>query len=193
MMKKKKWLVILIIIFILLLIPIGKSVWDELLSNIVPWTRTAFSDFQKYEDLLNDQHFFTLYHFTDDIESDSEDAKYYVHRRYKDKMTAYSIVLSQNMYADIIKKQIEYYLQDCDEYGIPLVYVIGEPEKWTVVDLREKEIEVDFLDNVMQEPENIQDYYCLVIIRNGSCYTGVIANDTTHEMIEFSVEIPDEY
>lgn len=93
-MKKKRVFILILVIF-LLLIPIGKSVWDELLSNIIPWTRTSFS-----------------------------------------------------------------------------------------------EIEVDFLDNVMQEPENIQDYYCLVIIKNGPCYTGVIANDTTHEMIEFSVEIP---
>lgn len=192
-MKKKKWLVILIIIVLLLLIPIGKSVWDELLSNILPWTRTFFSDYQKYEELLNDQHFFATVRFIDEIPADSGEVKYYVYRRYKEKKAAHSIKLSEDKYTNIVKSQMEPYLQDCDEYGIPLVYVIGESEKWTVVDLREKEIEVDFLDNVMQEPENIQDYYCLVIIRNGPCYTGVIANDTTHEMIEFSVEMPDEY
>lgn len=74
---------------------------------------------------------------------------------------------------------------------------MSENECWSLSDLSQLEMDTDFFGEVMHDSEVQQNYYCVVVMSistsRGICYTGVIANDTTHEMIEFSAEIPEEF
>ena len=191
---KKKTVVLISIISLILFSFFMMYLWDRLLSDIFPWTKTNFSDYQKYTELLDKHHFHASYRFIDEIPEGAIDVKYYVHQRFREKYAAHSVVLPEKQYYNSINSRIESYCERCSE-AAKLVYVMNEGIAIDIKALGEMGVEVAFLENVMQKPAQ-QGYYCIVVVcvntTHGTCYTGVVVNDTTHEVIEFSVELPDE-
>ncbi len=193
---KKKTVVIISIISLILFSLFMMYLWDGFFSNIFPWTKTNFSNYQEYIELLDEHHFYASYRFVDEIPKDALGVEYYVHRRFREKYAAHSIVLSKAQYVEIVKNRVKPYRDSCDGRAEWLEYVLDEDEKCDIEELKKMNIDVDFLENVIQTSNEQNDFYCLVVnginTTHGTCYTGVIVNDTTHEVIEFSVELPDE-
>lgn len=190
-MKKTKKILLTICISVCVIL-FAKSLWDEILSSFIPWTRTNFRDYQEYIELLDDQHFYASNRFIKEIPAEAIGTEYYVKRDYKEKYAAHSIVLGDE-YEQIVKERVTPYLENCNGDTRRLIYSLQE-QGWGIDDLKQAGAEVDFIQNVMQNPNEQQEYYCLVVIRIGTyhgIYTGVILNDTTKELIEFSVEVPE--
>ena len=171
--------------------------WDIGIHDFFPWTRTYFASHDKYIELLEERSFYANRQFIDEVPDEASSVKYYCHQSFKNKMAAHSIVLNENMYKKTIEKQSQIYKDYSEGYGSGLIYLRNEDKTWFVDDLEQLGFDESFLNNVIHKPEAQHEYYCFVVISvNTACgirYTGVIANDTTHEMIEFSVEIPDEH
>lgn len=187
-MKKVKIILITICIAAFIIF-FGKILWDGILSHVFPWTKTNFCNYQEYIELLDEHHFYASYRFVKEIPKEAADVKYYWHQDYKEKYAAHSIVIAEN-YEKIAEGRMPPYLECCDGNTTELVYALQE-ERCGIDDLRRAGVEIDFIQNVLQNSEEQQEYYCLVVIKIGRCYTGVILNDTTQEIIEFSVEVPD--
>ena len=53
-----------------------------------------------------------------------------------------------------------------------------------------------FVNTVMRNPDTLQDYYFYIVVRVDAPskfrYSGVILNASSNELIEFSVELPQE-
>lgn len=192
MKKKISWALVVVAILYY-----AATYWTVIIADFVPWTRTNFISYDNYINLLDNRSFYASSQFVDEIPDGSSSVKYYCRQVFKNRKAAHSIVLDENMYLKIIENQKEGYRNYGESEACELIYLMDGNECWSVNDLKQLVVEESFLREVMQNPGRQQDYYCLVVISinttRGICYTGVIANDTTHEMIEFSVEIPDEY
>lgn len=193
-MKKK---IIKFIVALITILGCGVYLWNIGFHDFIPWTRTYFARYDEYIEFLNNRSFYASSQFVDEIPEGSSSVKYYCRQVFKNRKVAHSIVLDENMYLKIIKNQKEGYRNYGESEACELIYLIDENEKWSVNNLKQLVVDDTFLREVMQNQGKQQDYYCLVVISinttRGICYTGVIANDNTHEMIEFSVEIPDEF
>ncbi len=189
-MKKVAKKVGISIIVVSVLLCIGLYFWDGLFSSILPWTRTSFRSYESYINLLDNHHFLASYRFIDEIPANATLVKYYCHRHFKKKYAAHSIVLAEEDYERITRSQMLKYYERCNE-NTSLVYQIQENECWKIDDMKKAGIDIDFISNVMHNPDEQEEYYCLIDTRIGRvCHTGVVVNDTTHEMIEFSVQLP---
>ena len=191
-MKKAAKIVGISVIVVSVLLCIGLYLWNGLFSHILPWTRTNFRSYDSYIKLLDAHHFFASSQFIDEIPANAISVKYYFHQKYKEKYAAHSIVLAEEDYERITRSQMVPYYESCDDYeSDTLVYEIQENESWKIDDMKKAGIDIDFISNVMQNPDKQEEYYCLIDMRIGRvCHTGIVVNDTTHEMIEFSVELP---
>lgn len=168
-----------------------------MLSNVIPWTRTAFLYHESYLDLLDDRHCFGVIHFSQEIPGGAENPVYYWHQDKMEHYTAYSVKLENKQYEEVVKNRLSAYHSEMDgnEDGIVYEwkgssYTYIETSKWY-----DKE-KLHYIDKMMQNPGAKQQYYFLIVVcyntSTGTSYNGVILNDITQEMIEFCFELKDE-
>ncbi|MBE5864935.1 MAG: hypothetical protein E7292_01815 [Lachnospiraceae bacterium] len=166
--------------------------WEMGVSDFVPWTRTYFTSYEQYIKYLEWHSFPGTNLFIDEVPDDTSSEKYYCRQVVKKNIAAHSNVLNENVYRETLESR----KQEHRDYGNKIIYMNDKGDCWHVDSLNQLGVDESFLDKVMHQPEEQQEYYCLIVISinsfRGTCYAGLIANDTTHEMIEFIIEIPDE-
>ena len=166
--------------------------WEMGVSDFVPWTRTYFTSYEQYIKYLEWHSFPGTNLFIDEVPDDASSAKYYCRQVVKKRIAAHSMILNENVYRETLESR----KQAHRDYGNKIIYMNDKGDCWHVDSLNQLGFDESFLDKVMHQPEEQQEYYCLIVISinssRGTCYAGLIANDTTHEMIEFIIEIPDD-
>jgi len=197
-MLMKKWEKIINKICTLLVIGIiGEFLWDTLISELVPWTRTVFLDHQSYIQLLQDESCSGGCDFLKDKPIGACETNYYWHRDFVERFAAYSMVLADVEYDTIMVTRLEDYYKEYAEVEELIKYVMQD-EKVLYIDDSNwyDEEKLNYIDKVMQNPGMSHQYYFLIVTQfhtpTGICYNGVILNDITHELIEFSAELRDD-
>ena len=169
-------------------------IWNSLLSDIFPWSKTDFSDYEEYKELIYEQN--VIAHFPDELPEDASNAKYYYRRNFKEKYAAYSFVLPKEELKQYAEERMASYYDFYKDFSDAIFYCHQEDAIYSFKALKRECEGLDFVDYIMQESQEQQGYYCLIVIRTGTyhgiCHRGVLMNDTTCEVIEFSVEIPGE-
>lgn len=180
----------------LLILLIGQYLWNGILHDFFPWTKTNFESYKEFTCFLIEHSFSGSEQFINSFPENSSGAKYYIDQKLRKKAVAYSVVLDQNAYKTSIENQMIKHQRFIEWGADELIYIRNLNESWSVDNLAQLKMNTDFLVEVMHEPNEQQNYYCAIVVTRKETdviiYTGVIANDTTHEMIEFCVEIPDE-
>lgn len=184
-----------IIIFLLVGI-LCLYVWDIGGSDMFPWTKTYFTSYSNYIRFLREHSFYAAEYFSEYIPETSSSVEYFCYQNFKEKNVAHTIVLQEEEYKSILEKKKDLYIEYSNSLASEIIYVLEDEICWNIENIKEKNIDVDFLGKVMHLKQQ-QNYYCLIVFKtntiHGTCYTGIIANDSTYEIIEFSVEIPKEY
>lgn len=196
-MKKivKYFIIILIFAFI---IWYSTVLWYGLFSCYIPWEKSFCFNYRDYKKTLDNYNFFSCYYFPEDIPEETLSLKVFSQQDASyNRYTGYAIILDEILYYEMLNKRMDYY--NGVQSVVPLtelLYKKRENEQMNILESVSSDVDIGFVSKIMQCPEQNQDYYFLVIIKNnisrGKCYTGIVANNTTHEMIEFSVEIPRE-
>lgn len=194
-MKKNKGL-IASLICILSIVVCGFLAWDVVLYEIIPWTKTEFVSHQSYLKLLAKNHGFGEVFFVKDIPKDSGDVRYYWHRDFIENFAAYSVILSEKDYEKIAENRLEAYYGEWQEYEDDVIYVLQGEDYCYIEDSgwynQEK---LRYIDEVLSSSEE-QGYYFLIVVKfyttTGTSYNGVMLNDSTQELVEFSFELADE-
>ncbi len=181
----------------ILLIWLCYKFWEGALSNFIPWTRTWFYSHESFDDLLETNHCFAGGYFIQELPQSANDVRYYWHRQFVEKFAAYSMLLEEMDYTNIIPERLEYYQeQDIKLERKRIVYEFKGEDYWYIEDSELYQKYFSFISEILHNPEAEGQYYYIVINKlntiNGTCYNGVILNDVTHEVVEFSVEIREE-
>ncbi len=189
---------ICIVLFVLLIVFLSfRSCWNVVLSNVIPWTRTAFSDHESYLDLLDDRHCFGVIHFSQEIPDEAENIVYYWHQDKWEHYTAYSVQLGKKQYEEVVANRLSAYRREMDGCEDDIVYEWkGAPHTYIETSRWYEEEKLHYIDKLMRHPGAKQQYYFLIVVcyntSTGTSYCGVILNDITQEMIEFCFELKDE-
>ncbi len=194
-MKKMKKIFIAICISVLILL-FAKFSWDEFFSNIFPWTKTDFASHQEYMELLEEHHCFGRFSFINEAPTNVAEEKYYWHRDFKEMYAAYSRVLSDEEYSGVVEKRNEFYSETWKDWDNVVMYQV-QGENFHYVDESEWfKNELGFVNTVMRNSDTLQDYYFHTVVRVDAPskfrYSGVILNASSNELIEFSIELPEE-
>ena len=120
-MKKTKKILLTIFISVCVIL-FAKSLWDEILSSFIPWTRTNFSNYQEYMELLEEHHCFGRSSFINKVSSNMADGKYYWHRNFQEMYAAHSMLLSEEEYLGIVEKRNEFYSETWKGWDNVVVY-----------------------------------------------------------------------
>lgn len=195
--KLKKIGIKKIIITLCIAIPISWYVyviWDGLLSNIFPWTMTFFGNYESFDELLDDRYCGGAKLFLEELPAGSGKVKYYWHQQYGEKIAAYSVVLSDEEYAKIAANRTKAYCAEVAEEPEKLMYKAKAGEICYIEDTAWYEEEkLHFIKKVMKKPNEDNQYYFLVVVEDSpwgdECYNGVLLNDITKELIEFSAQL----
>ncbi|MDE7251331.1 MAG: hypothetical protein K2O32_00090 [Acetatifactor sp.] len=168
------------------------------ISVVIPKTKTNFKSYQVYLDNTGVQQSSGSFFFEKELPIGAEEIKYYLYYKIAKSVTAYSVVLPENTYIDFLESRINFYIEESDEReSCSLLYTLQRDEHQYIDDSEWYDVKLDYVDNVLHHPEAQQQYYFGVIMKTntvkGECYTGIIANDLTHEIIEFSADLPDGY
>ncbi len=194
----KKWEKIINKICTLLVVGIiGGFLWDTLVSELVPWTRTVFFNHQSYIQLLQNEGCIGGSCFSEDKPIGACETKYYWHRDFVERYAAYSMVLTDEEYATIAEIRLKDYWNEFSERKDVIKYILQEGQYLYIEDsCWYDEEKLAYINKVMQNPETQQQYHFGVVLQNytstGIVYSGVILNDITHELIEFSAELRDD-
>ena len=169
-----------------------------LLSIIMPTKRTHFRNYQVYLDNRTVRGSYGPIFFEEDLPIGAKEIKYYSEHVIAKYVTAYSIVLPEDTYIGFRERRINFYVEESDRWkSRSLLYALQGDEHQYIDDSEWYEIKLDYMDNVLHCPEARQQYYFGVIMKtntvNGECYTGIIANDSDCEIIEFSANLPEDY
>lgn len=168
------------------------------LDDIIPITKTHFKNHQAYLDNRTVRGSYGSFYFEEELPIDAGDMKYYSHYDIFKEVTAYSMVLPEKTYMDFKERRISFYMEESvDREACSLKYALQGDERQYIDGSEWYDKKLDYVDNVLHHPEARQQYYFGVIMKinttNGECYTGIIANDSTREIIEFSADLPDGY
>lgn len=169
------------------------------ISVVIPKTKTNFKSYQVYLDNPGVKESSGSFSFERELPIGAEDIKYYSYYFIGRSVTAYSMVLPENTYMDFQESRINSYIEESDKWeSCSLLYVLQRDEHQYIDDSEWYDVKLDYVDNVLRHPEAQQQYYFGVIMKTsntvkGECYAGIIANDLTHEIIEFSADLPEEY
>lgn len=167
------------------------------LDDIMPRTRTYFKDYQAYLDNRTVWKSYGSSYFEEELPIGAEDIKYYSYYIYVKRVTAYSMILPENTYMDFKESRINFYTEKSDDWACSLLYALQGDERQYIDGSEWYDKKLDYVDNILHHPKAQQQYYFGVIMKtntgNRECYTGIIANDSAREIIEFSAELPDDY
>ena len=156
-----------------------------------------FLDHQSYIQLLQDESCSGGCDFLKDKPIGACETNYYWHRDFVERFAAYSMVLADVEYDTIMATRLEDYYKEYAEVEELIKYVMQD-EKVLYIDDSNwyDEEKLNYIDKVMQNPGMSHQYYFLIVTQfhtpTGICYNGVILNDITHELIEFSAELRDD-
>ncbi len=168
--------------------------WKDGLSQFVPWTRTYFVEHGSFINFLSEQHCFGRGYFIQELPQSASDVRYYWHRQFVEKFSAYSMILEENEYEKIRIERLEHYQEEELKFEPEeIIYEFQGENYYYIVDSEMYEKYFSFVNDVLHSPENKEQYYYIVISKinsaNGTCFDGVIMNDITNEVVEFSAEI----
>ncbi len=168
--------------------------WEVGVSEFVPWTRTWFINHQSFEKILSEQNCFGGVYFLDEIPLSANEMKYYWHRQFVEKFAAYSMFVGENDYKEIISKRLaDYEEKDIFSEAGVIVYEFQGGDYFYIEDSEMYTKYFSFVNEVLHNPDEKKQYYFLVFNKvstaNGYCFNGVIMNDTTMEVVEFSALI----
>ena len=190
-MKKIKSL-IYIVLLALHIIGFCVLIWELVILNFFPWSRTNFSSQQKYKELLNERGLSN--HFMYALPESVSSVNYYFRQEVREKHAAYSFISANEEFGGIAEERVATYYEfwkDCPE---KILYLKDENERCTIDDLKNMGVELDLLRHVLHDPQDRDDIYCLILIQREGYevirYMGVLANDSTCEIIEFCIENP---
>ena len=168
--------------------------WKSIGVEILPWTRTWFPNQQKFHEVLTDNRCMGEKYFIQELPTDSGKTEYYWHRSWSKKLATYSVVLTEVEYEKIADSRLDsYYELENGRLECPLYINQEDKEVCYYEDANFFEEDLSFVRKIMQNPDAQQQYYFLIVAQHGTgtdtiCYTGVILNDVTKELIEFGVE-----
>ncbi len=166
--------------------------WEVGVSEFVPWTRTWFINHQSFEKVLYDRNCFGGVFFLEEIPLSADEMKYYWHQQFVEKFAAYSMFVGESDYDNLVEERWIRYQENLNT-AEKVTYTFQEGNYCYIEDSEMYERYFSFVNEVLHNPGSEGEYYILVINEcnaiNGTCYNGVIINDTTMEIVEFSAEI----
>lgn len=168
------------------------AVWS-VLGEYMPLERTHFKSYQAYRNYPKKCY---SGYFVDEMPAGAENLKYYWHSAMRVVVTAYSMTLDTDTYEEVKNDRIDFYVKEAEEYSSrSLLYEARGDERQYLDGSEWYKKKLGYVDMVLHHPESRQQYYfgaaMRVNIHKGVSYNGVIVNDTTHEIIEFSADMPD--
>ncbi|MCM1090236.1 MAG: hypothetical protein NC092_01265 [Butyrivibrio sp.] len=168
------------------------------LKEFTPVTRKNFKNYQVYLDDRRVRESYGSFYFKEELPIDAEDVKYYSEYAIFKCVTAYSMILPQNTYMDFKESRINYYAEEADcQECCSLLYAYHDDGYQYIDDSEWYDTKLDYVDNVLHKLEGRQQYYLAVLMKTntgkGECYSGIIANDSDSEIIEFSANLPKDY
>lgn len=161
---------------------------SPLLKDIVPSYKKNFRSWESYEKWLDYNS--CLEFFVDERPDSASDMKYYWCRIISNKSAAYSMCLNEDDYLKIQEKQREKYADwfETKNFG-EIIYEHTGDEYYFIKDSELYKEELEYVNEVLHQPEDKSQYYYLIISQYGSgtgeAYSGIILNDATGEVIEF--------
>ncbi len=122
------------------------------------------------------------------------DVKYYWHQNFVEMFATYSMFLEENDYQGIISRRLGHYQeQDIKMEKKRIIYEFQGDDYYYIEDSEIYKKYLAFVNEILHNPEAEKQYYFVVINEigtvNGTCFNGVIMNDTTMEVVEFSALI----
>ncbi len=168
--------------------------WKDGLSQFVPWTRTYFVEYEIFISFLDEQNCFGSDYFLENVEPSTQDVKYYWHQQFVEKFAAYSMFVETEDFINILQEQLENYREEDIKYEAEENVYEFQGENYCYIEESEMYMKYfSFVDEVLHNTNDKKGYYFVVINKintaKGTCFNGVIANDTTLEIIEFSALI----
>lgn len=178
------------IIIVLVIIVCCYVLWTGLLYCIVPWSKTNFSSHDKFMEIISDNDCFANVSFLREMPEDATNIKYYWYREMKEKCAAYSVCVPKEDYEEIKRERGEHYREWQRKHSTTTTEVtqgLGAI-KQSMLYMEE----LLFIDNVLNNQQAAEQYSFLLVnkvnIHKGICYSGIIVNDETCEIIEFTYE-----
>ncbi len=166
--------------------------WEVGVSEFVPWTKTYFFDYKEFRELMINRHSFGGSFFVNELPKSARNTKYYWHQQFVEKFATYSMFVEENDYDELIEERWTRYQNDLNE-AEKVTYAFQDEDYCYIEDSEMYAKYFSFVNEVLHNPEAEEEHYILVInecnTRNGTCYNGVIINDNTMEIVEFSAEI----
>lgn len=168
--------------------------WYGFFSYVFPWTQTFFLKHETFIELLNDRNCFCGRAFEEKIPDGSGKVKYYWHQEAKEILAAYSVTLSDEEYEKITEKRLNAHCDEMKKWNLTPTYVLQNEEYCYIEDTGwYDEEKLHFVDRLFEKPKHDKQYYFLIFteysVFDSVYYSGVILNDTTHELVEFSVRL----
>lgn len=161
---------------------------SPLLKDIVPSYKKNFRSWESYEKWLDYNS--CLDFFVDEKPESASDMKYSWFRMISNKSTAYSMYLNEDDYSKFQEKQREKYAVwfEKKHFG-EIIYAHTGEDYYYINDSELYKEELEYVNEVLHQPEDKSQYYYLIISQYGSgtgeAYSGIILNDATGEVIEF--------
>lgn len=170
--------------------------WNTILFEVLPWKKTHFLNYQKYLELLVENRCLGKMYFVQEVPSSTDEVEYYWYRNWAQKYAAHSITLTEAEYEKIAEERLASYYEKFNGNMDNFLYMQQEGER-TFCYIDETDLFVDdleFVKSVLHNPDAQQQYYFLVLIDhevgdNMLWYHGVVLNDVTYELVEFSAEV----
>jgi len=182
---------IIIIVCAICAIWMAKQWWYGIFSGYFPWEKSFCFNYEDYRDTLYNYRFCAQSHFLEDIPEGSSELKVISKQDGSyNRYTGYSITLDETIYYETVNERMGYYSELKDVKPLTeLIYIKQSDEQWSIVELDSLDVDISFISKIISHTEQKQDYYVLVLVKEGlDCYIGLAVNDKTHEIIEFSIE-----
>ncbi|MBO4981348.1 MAG: hypothetical protein J6C84_05570 [Lachnospiraceae bacterium] len=196
MKKINKKAIILIILIGAVLIGYG-SILLPGFRQLVSWEKTKFTEYEDFREVLTEYNSSGRWYFMETLPGSAGEMKYYWYIRLADISAGYSVCLDENDYEKIVDERMIHYKETSRNRGSEkVIYVHQEESPYYIENSGLFKSKMTFLEEVLQNPEAERQYYFLIINQFGpydvTCYNGVILNDVTHEVIEFSAQLMEE-
>ncbi len=173
MTKRKRKLNYLIIVVVVLLI-----LYNPILSEFIPVSRTHFTDYSAFYEKAE-------YNFyLESLPESAHNVKYYAYEGFLADKSAYRATYSQTDYADRKNKHLAFYHSVCEDSAY---YFTGSKQTLNMEQVQDKNI--DFITKVLPAKQFDNFYFLTYLyVENSSStlYVGVLCNDETCEIVEFT-------
>ncbi len=173
-----------------------RVMWFGLVSNYIPWERSFYWSYSNYNDVLENHFFYTpRNYFMKELPDNTIFSKGFCYQKLRERGTAYALIIEEES-KDCLENRIDFYYKEAQNLNTEIIYQQQNEEYLNFVDLKNTIKCANIIDEVILYSERQNEYYGVIVLRSeipsGVSYMGIVVNDTTSEMIEFSVELPDE-